>query len=167
MEQMLKIGLIVKPQGIKGELKCKPLTDITDIFSDIQTVIINGKEYYVESFVYRFGFAYLTLCEIKDRNTAELFRNKDVFADKSYFQGNILISDIEGCSIFDDTSKFIGEVVSVEQYGSTDILNIKEKSGAMFSIPLVDEIVKKIEIQSKTIIVNKTSYTSSRLPYED
>ena len=166
MEKIL-IAKILKPQGIKGELKCKPLTDMTDKFSDIKAVEINGKEYSVDSFVCRFGFAYLSLSEIKDRNLAETFRNKDVFASKENFDGNILISDIEGCFLYDETNKLIGQVVSVEQYGSADILNVKETSGAKFSVPLVDAVVKRIVVSSKTIIVDKSSYKSSRIVYED
>jgi predicted RNA-binding protein YlqC (UPF0109 family) len=38
MEDTLKIGLIVKPQGIRGELKVQPLTD--DINDDGKNVSV-------------------------------------------------------------------------------------------------------------------------------
>ena len=47
MEQMLKIGLIVKPQGIKGEVKIQPLTDDINRFKKLKEVIIDDKNYRV------------------------------------------------------------------------------------------------------------------------
>jgi 16S rRNA processing protein RimM len=41
MESRLKIGLIVKPQGIKGELKVQPLTDDSCRFKKLKQVIID------------------------------------------------------------------------------------------------------------------------------
>ena len=40
MENTLKIGVIVKPQGIKGEVKVQPLTDDITRFKKLKKVII-------------------------------------------------------------------------------------------------------------------------------
>ena len=43
MEQLLKIGIIVKPQGIKGEVKVQALTDDITRFKRLKEVIIDGE----------------------------------------------------------------------------------------------------------------------------
>ena len=42
MLDKLKVGIIVKPQGIKGEVKVQPLTDDINRFNDLKEVIIDG-----------------------------------------------------------------------------------------------------------------------------
>ena len=52
MEKLFKIGLIVKPQGIKGEFKVQPLTDDITRFSNLKDVLIDDKNYRVTTLFY-------------------------------------------------------------------------------------------------------------------
>ena len=71
------IAKILKPQGIKGELKCKPFTD-ENFFQNLKEVFIHDKRFDVLSSVYRFGYVYITLNGVNSRNDAERFRNLDI-----------------------------------------------------------------------------------------
>ena len=69
----LEIGEVLKPQGIRGELKVKTFTDTPDVVKKFGTVYIDDKAYKILSFrVGPDGAAYIGLRGIPDRNAAEL-----------------------------------------------------------------------------------------------
>lgn len=79
----LTIGEVLKPQGIRGELKIKTFTDTPQDFSAFGRVFIGGTEYRILSFrVGEGGFAYLGLRGVPDRNAAELLRGKKIEGDR-------------------------------------------------------------------------------------
>lgn len=68
MERLI-IGEVLKPQGIRGELKIKTYTDEPDDVKSFGQVYIEGKPYKILSFrVGGDGFAYLGLRGVPDRN---------------------------------------------------------------------------------------------------
>lgn len=67
MERLI-IGEVLKPQGIRGELKIKTYTDEPDDVKSFGQVYIEGKPYKILSFrVGGDGFAYLGLRGVPDR----------------------------------------------------------------------------------------------------
>ncbi len=57
MSNNIIIGKIIKAQGIKGELKVKPLTDDVLRYNKLKTVIIGGANYLVRRSRTDGGFA--------------------------------------------------------------------------------------------------------------
>lgn len=80
--EKISIAKVLRPKGLKGELKCKALTEKFDLFSNINSVICDNKEYKVISGVYRLGFAYIQLENINTIELAEKFRNKILYVTK-------------------------------------------------------------------------------------
>ena len=71
----LEIGEVLKPQGIRGEVKIRTFTDENVPVSRLKRLFIGGEEYKVLSFRDgEAGFAYLGLRGVPDRNAAELLR---------------------------------------------------------------------------------------------
>ena len=82
--EKLEVFEVVKPQGIKGELKARILADSFESINKIKKIYDqNGQEYLVKSIKNAFqGFAFLSLDKITTRNDAELYRNVIFYADK-------------------------------------------------------------------------------------
>lgn len=156
------IAKILKPQGIKGELKCKPFTD-ENFFQNLKEVFIHDKRFDVLSSVYRFGYFYITLNGINSRNDAERFRNLDIYADRSIFEEAILVSDLENCTVLDEFSNTLGKVTGVEQYGSADILNILLSSGKECSIAVTDGLILKVLPSEKLLIINRQIFDEQKI----
>ena len=73
----LVIAEVLKPQGIRGELKIKTFTDFPEDVKAFKTVYIDDTPYKILSFrVGEGGAAYIGLRGIVDRNAAELMRGK-------------------------------------------------------------------------------------------
>ena len=48
MQEIFRIGLISRPQGIRGEVKVMPLTDDPSRFLKLKETIIDGEKYKIE-----------------------------------------------------------------------------------------------------------------------
>lgn len=157
--QKIEIAKVLKPQGIKGEIKVECFTSDLDFLKGI-------KEFYIQDTLYKVlkirtsgKYAFITLDGLTDRNSAELLRNKFLLVEKSVVEANsddyeYFISDLENCCVVDEKGNIIGFVESIEKYGSADIINIL-LGGAIKSFPFLKSILKEVDIKEKKIVVFK------------
>jgi len=158
MEETLKIGLIVKPQGIKGEVKVQPLTDDINRFKNLKEVIIDDKTFKVLKAVIGGGTVFLSLSGISDRNTAETFRGKFLRVTRENAanlpEGRYFIVDIIGCVLNTDNGEVVGEIIDVTS-ARTDIFTIKCVDGRIMRFPFLIDLVENVDIESKTVTVKE------------
>ncbi len=158
MEDFLVIGQIVKPQGIKGELKVKSLTDSTSRFKGLKEVFIEEKKYKVLSAKIAPDFVILSLNSIFDRNIAETFRFKYISVERDNAveleENNFFIVDILGCEILDDENNSYGKVIDVTQ-AKTDVFTVENCNGKIMRFPFLKDALVKVDIKNKRIIFNK------------
>lgn len=154
----LVVGEVLKPQGIRGELKIKTFTDFPEDVKAFKRVFIDGVEYKILSFrVAPDGFAYVNLRGIPDRNTAELFRGKLLEGERTdapeLDEGQYYIVDIIGLSCQTETGEELGIVTDISNL-SSDIYTI-EKAGKKILFPAVKGVIKNVDIKGGKIIVDK------------
>ena len=104
---MIEIGKIVKPQGIKGELKVVLDSDFSRL-SSLKSVNICGREFEVQSLSFRDAL-YLKLFGVENRNEAELLRGESVFADEESLlpleEGEFYFKDLIGLKVVDEKAR--------------------------------------------------------------
>ena len=157
----LIIGEVLKPQGIRGELKVKTFTDSPADVKAFGTVYIDGESYKILSFrVGTDGAVYLGLRGIPDRNAAELFRGKKIEGDREdapqLEEGQYYIVDIIGLSCETEEGEVLGTVKDIKNLAS-DIYTI-EKAGKEILFPAVKGVVVKVDLSAKKLIVNKSIF---------
>lgn len=140
---MMEVARILKPQGIKGEVKAEPLTNVLAVFNDLKEVSIDGKNMRILSITFRQGFLYVTFEGVTTRNDAENLRNKKMFVDKekllaSKEEEEFLIDDLIGMTLYDLNGAYVGQIVDVVNYGASDIFII-ESEGRTVEAPYVGE----------------------------
>lgn len=140
----LEIALIVKPQGIRGEVKARPLTNLLAVFDNLKSVSIEGKEYGIKRISFRQGFVYAMLEGVETRNDAELLRGKKMMIDKSLLEDKteeheILVDDLIGMVLYDTDGNLVGQIVDIENYGATDnfIIEIDQRK---YQVPFLKEV---------------------------
>lgn len=140
-------GKIIKPQGVKGEVKILPSIDIPAIFNGKHNLYIEKRESVVKSASFRLGYAYVMFQEIPDRTTAEKYRNKKVYITKEEFEklavDEFLIDDLVGMLIYDENHELVGQIMDVTDYGFDDILIVKE-DGHLYEVPFKKDIFKTV-----------------------
>ena len=160
------VGKIIKPQGIKGEVKIFPSIDIPAIFNGKHDLYIEKKASPFSSATFRLGYAYVKFDEIADRNVAEKYRNKFVYITKEEFlllsTDDFLIEDLVGTIIYDEQGEMVGQIMGATDYGFDDILVIKE-DGLLYEVPFRKEIF----INSKgTIVAIRSEYNGAKVVQE-
>lgn len=154
--EKLTVATILKPQGIRGEVKVKAMTDSADDLLAFKTVLIDGVAYSVLSVRAQGEFAYLALKGIADRNAAELLRGKDIEVDRSDMpalpDGRYYIADLIGCSVLNERGDILGEVEDVTP-ARTDVFTL-EKDGRKITFAAADGVITEVDITLKKITVN-------------
>lgn len=157
----LVIGEVLKPQGIRGELKVKTFTDFPEDVKAFGTVYIDSVAYKILSFrVGADGAAYIGLRGIPDRNAAELFRGKKLEGARedapALEEGQYYIVDIIGLSCETEDGEVLGVVKDVKNL-SSDVYTI-EKAGKQILFPAVKGVVKKVDLAAGKLIVDKSVF---------
>ena len=161
MQERLIIGQVLKPQGIRGELKIKTFTDFPEDVKAFKTVYIDDTPYKILSFrVGNDGAAYVGLRGIPDRNAAELFRGKLLHGERDdappLEEGRYYIVDILGLSCESETGEVLGKVVDIQNLAS-DVYTI-EKAGKKILFPAVKNVIKRVDFENGKLIVDKNIF---------
>ena len=160
------VGKIIKPQGIKGEVKILPLIDIPAIFNGKHKLFIEYKESPFKTSTYRLGFGYVLFEEVKDRTIAEKYRNKLVYISREDFDklavDDYLVDDLIGRQIFDENGEFLGQIMGVENYGFDDILVIKQDEH-LYEVPFRKDIFKQ---KGKDFFAIKKEFEGAKVSQE-
>lgn len=144
---MIEIAKILKPQGIKGEVKAQPLTNLLAVFNNIKSCFVGTNVLSIEKVSIRQGFLYIKFKEITTRNLAENLRNLSIKIEKTLLdeaksEEDFLIEDLIGMLLYDFDGNYVGQIVDVESYGSVDNLII-EKDGRQIQAPFIESVFIK------------------------
>ncbi|MBO4251751.1 MAG: 16S rRNA processing protein RimM [Clostridia bacterium] len=161
MENTLKIGLITKPHGIKGEMRVTPLTDDPARFKRLKKVIIDGKNYGVSGAIVATDAVYLSLSGITDRNAAESFRGKFLRVDREdaepLEENTYFIADIIGCKVIAESGKTLCTVTEVIS-AKTDIFTGETEDGKIVRFPFLRDALLSVDVAAKTITVREKRF---------
>lgn len=161
--QYFTLAQILKPQGIKGEVKLKPFVDDLSRFDELAFVYIKKSGEYIKREVqsertYK-HFAYVKLEGCDDRNTAETLRNMMLYIDRENAapldDGAHYIADLEGCSVVTTEGTVLGELVEVISTGATDVYSVKGEKSFMF--PAAPHVILKKDVDNRCITVDSES----------
>lgn len=154
------IGKIVKPQGIRGEIKVLPLVDDCESLKNIKNVFIDGQEYKILFCRISCGEVYFGLNGVADRNDAELLRGKEVSAfreDVEIDDNHFFIVDIVGCDVFFEDGSKLGKVADIAP-ARTDVFFVSGDDGVEYRFPFLKKIVLSVDIKSRKIILKKEEF---------
>ena len=160
MERLI-IGEVLKPQGIRGEIKIKTYTDLPEDVKAFGTVYIDGAEYKILSFRSQGdNCAFLGLRGVPDRNAAELLRGKKIEGAREdapeLEEGRYYIVDILGLSCVSEEGEELGVVKDVTSLAS-EVYTI-EKNGKDILFPAVKGVVVKVDLEKGVLVVNKARF---------
>lgn len=145
------IGVVTKPQALKGGFRVKPSLLNLKKYKKMGIIKIDSAEYEVESVSIRDTFVIFNVRGIDTCEDAERLRGKEVFA-KIEIDGEEHFDLIDFEVLVDNKS--IGRVISIDNYGSKDILSVS--GGQNLMLPIIDGLVEDIDTSAQIIKLNKT-----------
>ena len=144
----LTVGVVLKPQGIRGEIKIKPFTDGAETFAAFKRVFLDGAEYRVLSFRSADGFVYLGL------------RGKQVTIPREEApalpEGSYYIADLLGSEIVTEEGVLLGTLKDITQ-AATDIY-VLDTGKKEILFPAASGVVVNVDAAAGRITVNKRRF---------
>ena len=158
---MLEAGKIVNTHGLRGEVKVVPWTDYPDDFENIDYVYVKKKtgeeKLHISSIKYQKNNLIIKFREIKDINEAELYKNLVLYVERDMLgelpEGVYYIADLLGSKVITADGGEIGIIADVFNTGANDIYDVKREGKKNMLIPVIDEVVKNIDIENKIITI--------------
>lgn len=163
------IGEIVKPHGVKGEVKVKPFSDDLNNLTKQKKVFVNGEELAVNGARQSGGMVFYAL-EGVDRDRAERLKGGQVFIDigsaAKLGADEYYIKDLLGCEVWADDTP-VGRVTDIDGYGSADVYTVKDRGNdRVVRFPFLQSIIVDIDIAAKKITLDKKGFLQVCV-YED
>lgn len=162
MEEFIEIGQIVNTFGVKGELKINPFTDDITRFDDLDSIYVLNKnskvEYKIEQVKYHKNIVIIKLKNIDTIEQAEILKGCYININKKdaikLEEDTYFISDLIGAKVYTDSDELLGVIDDIYNTGSNDIYVVKNENGKQTLIPAISDVVKKVDVSNKKIIVH-------------
>lgn len=158
---LLQVGKIVNTHGLRGDVKVVSWTDTPDVIEELETIFVGDKkeEFHMQYVKYQKNNLIIKFKEIPDINVAEKYKNQILYAEREALgelpDGVYYITDLLGCKVVDDDSgEEIGILDDIFNNGGSDIYDVKKKDAKHLLLPVIDDVVKNIDIEERIIHVH-------------
>ena len=159
---MYLVGTVLKPQGLKGEVKVGVITSFPEHFKKLKVLYIKTKvdfeAYQVQQARVSAKFVFLKLDGISSIEDAEKLRSKEIYIKQDQLavlkEGEYYIHDLVGIRVFDEQDNLIGQIEDVELAASNDNYVLLTQDGKSHLIPAIREIVKQVDIKNKRMTIH-------------
>ena len=159
----LVIGEITKPQGVRGELKLRPITCDLGRFEDLKTAYLKRGDEFEELHVRvtRIGAdaVFFHMEGIDDRNAAERLRGELVYVDRAHAveldEDSEFICDLIGLTGVTDDGRDLGVLRDVLQPGGNDVYVFRGPMGEVL-VPALRSVVERVDLdEGKMHLIGK------------
>ncbi|KGH80981.1 ribosome maturation factor RimM [Oenococcus oeni IOEB_0607] len=154
----LRIGRVINTHGIAGELKIDFNTDFPEQrFAKNSELLIAGEKLVVQSSRLFKQFWLVKFSDHENINLVEKYKGEDIFINERkeprLSEGEFLVSQIIGLKVIDEKGNSIGEIADSFHTGANDVWTIKKSNGKEILIPYIDQVVKKVDLQTSTVTI--------------
>ena len=140
------LAAVAGPHGVKGELRLKLFADSVDSLARHSTLYVGGREMMLRDIRDGGKTAIARFEGISDRAAGEALRGALVEIDRDLLpplgEGEYYHADLIGQPCVDEAGKPIGTVVSVENFGAGDLLEVERPDGKRSLIPFRDPMAR-------------------------
>lgn len=157
-QKRVQVGEITTTHGVKGLVKLRVLAEDETLLSGDLFTSENGSETLHITLKNRMNKVWLAEVEgYTDKTAAEALRGTTLYLDRSALpepdEDEYYYTDLIGMDVVDTGGQPIGKVIGLENFGASDLLDIKPKSGPSFYLPFTDEFVPEIGASTITVII--------------
>ena len=161
----MPLGKIIKPHGIRGQVKFKPYNENSILLKkDMSVWLKNDKNdnlsfkfFKIGSISYNSLQPIVKLDQINDRNNAVELRDFILYVSRKSFpeieNDNIYFVDLIGCEVYDTNERFIGLVKDVAHMPGRHDVMILELNSKEFMIPINNYLLKLFDIEKKYVMI--------------
>ena len=160
LDDYLIIGEILKPQGIRGEMKLRPLTDDPGRFEGLDQVFLKRSTGFeplnIRVTRIQGDAVYLFAEGVGDRDAAESLRGTLLYIDRARAvkrDGAEFICDLIGCKAVDTLGRPVGVLREVLQPGGNDVYRFETPAGFLM-LPALARVILEVDVVAKHMLVD-------------
>ncbi len=157
-EEFLVVAQVLAPHGVRGELKCRLVTDFPDRFKRGTRVYAGTPptQYSVRGARVVGDHVYLTLRGVDDRDAAGALRGSEVLVTAADAvplpEGRFYWREVIGLRVEDASGRELGRVADILPTGANDVYVVKGDLGEIL-VPAIKDVVKSIDPSEGRIVV--------------
>ncbi len=161
----LILGEILRPHGVRGEMRMRILTDYPERFiNELKTIYLGDNpaspvdEYTLKSARFHKDYLLITLTTITDRNDVEPLRGKKVMIDIENAvpleEGEFYLYQLMGLSVQTEDGTFLGDIRDVIETGANDVYLVKGGQFGELLLPAHEETIISIDFEAQMVTMN-------------
>lgn len=162
VDELLRVGVITSPHGIKGEVNIFPTTDEPQMFEQWKKLILKKgtrtSELSITQAKYFKQMVILGFEEITDRNQAETLRQAELYITRDQAlpcgENENFITDIIGLEVVDESGSRLGICTDVFQTGANDVYEIELDDSRKVLFPAIPSCILKVDLDAHTMTVH-------------
>jgi len=155
-QEYLQIGEIVRPQGIRGEVKLRAMTEDMSRYARLESVFLKKNGRMEEKKVLKGrsydGFAFLQLEGVSDRDAAEALRGAEVYVDRRHAiklgADENFVCELIGLRAVDETGETIGTLRDVLKPNAVCDVYVFNTPRGELMIPALKRVVKTVDVDA-------------------
>lgn len=163
MEEYIYVGKIIGTHALKGEVKVISETDFKEeryaqgsrlyvsINDELIPVTVKSHRVHKQFDLLSFD-EYESIDEVEKIVKGELFVHESQLSpleeDEYYYY------ELMGCTVITEEGEEVGIVKRLVNYGASDLLIVQTDSGKEHMIPFVDEFIREVDIETRTIRIH-------------
>ena len=156
--QKVVLGQIVAPHGVRGDLRIMPLTSNTQLFLDMDYLLLpDDRRLHIVKARPHKNIMLVTVKEVASIEEAEALRGQKVSVYREDMpelpEGRYYVGDLIGLPVLDEQGSRIGTFKDVLPTGSKDVYVIQPPEGKDILVANIPENIREIDLKNGRIIV--------------
>lgn len=163
----LIIGRILRPHGVRGEVRVSVHTELPERFEWLEQVYLaqnpdvkHPKHLAVEGVRLHQDHVLLKLAGIDSRDDADTLRALWLLVPESegipLEDGEFYLYHLDNMAVYTDSGEFLGRIVEILETKANDVFVVRGDAGELL-LPDIDEVVKSIDLDAGRMIVHLLS----------
>ncbi len=165
-DDLIPLGKIIKPHGIKGQVKFKPYNQSSSTLIKNMTVWLKKEDdgdldfkfFKISSIIYSSLQPIIKLEKIDDRNEAVDLRDYIVHISRSLFPSirddDLYFVDLIGCKVYNKYEELIGVAKDIVHFSENNHVIIVKLGTKELMAPISRDLVKFFDIKKKYVMID-------------
>ena len=156
----MRIGMILRPHGVRGAIKVLPLTADVRRFQKLKEAYLERQEGYVPITAGEISIqpdaVFLRLSGCNTREEAEALRGLYLCVDRAHAlklpPGQYFVADMLGCAVEDSRGTPLGELTEVLETGANDVYVITGRRRLL--VPALKKLLSLVDVENRRIVLD-------------
>ena len=163
-DDLIPIGKIIKPYGVKGQIKFKLYNENSNVLKKNINVWLKKKDdqgldfqfFKIDSINYTSLQPIIQFNQFNNRDRALEIRDYILYVSRSLFnnsEDSIYFVDFIGCKIYNDNKSFIGIAKDILHFKGNNHIMIIQNESKEFMIPIRNDLIKLFDVNKKCVTI--------------